>query len=146
MYNHNKAQQSKNPVHISWDILYWCASILWRALLFCDNLQILLRSLLLGRALLIGTLRYLSFATLGTQLNKFDYISPFSILEIYMKFASANWRPVYSELNLSFNFRCLAYAFYVHVLQVYNDCSESITIQNHVNSGYFTLTAIDLKP
>ena len=22
MYNHNKAQQSKNPVHISWDILY----------------------------------------------------------------------------------------------------------------------------
>ena len=27
MYNHNKAQQSKNRVHISWDILYgavWC--------------------------------------------------------------------------------------------------------------------------
>ena len=23
MYNHNKAQQSKNRVHISWDILYW---------------------------------------------------------------------------------------------------------------------------
>ena len=22
MYNHNKAQQSKNRVHISWDILY----------------------------------------------------------------------------------------------------------------------------
>ena len=22
MYNHNKAQQSKNSVHISWDILY----------------------------------------------------------------------------------------------------------------------------
>ena len=22
MYNHNKAQQSKNLVHISWDILY----------------------------------------------------------------------------------------------------------------------------
>ena len=22
MYNHNKAQQSKNHVHISWDILY----------------------------------------------------------------------------------------------------------------------------
>ena len=24
MYNHNKAQQSKNRVHISWDILYVC--------------------------------------------------------------------------------------------------------------------------
>ena len=24
MYNHNKAQQSKNRVHISWDILYQC--------------------------------------------------------------------------------------------------------------------------
>ena len=23
MYNHNKAQQSKNRVHISWDILYF---------------------------------------------------------------------------------------------------------------------------
>ena len=23
MYNHNKAQQNKNRVHISWDILYW---------------------------------------------------------------------------------------------------------------------------
>ena len=23
MYNHNKAQQSKNRVHISWDILYY---------------------------------------------------------------------------------------------------------------------------
>ena len=22
MYNHNKAQQSKNRVHVSWDILY----------------------------------------------------------------------------------------------------------------------------
>ena len=26
MYNHNKAQQSKNRVHISWDILYDCNS------------------------------------------------------------------------------------------------------------------------
>ena len=26
MYNHNKAQQSKNRVHISWDILYTCDS------------------------------------------------------------------------------------------------------------------------
>ena len=25
MYNHNKAQQSKNRVHISWDILYYAA-------------------------------------------------------------------------------------------------------------------------
>ena len=25
MYNQNKAQQSKNCVHISWDILYVCA-------------------------------------------------------------------------------------------------------------------------
>ena len=25
MYNHNKAQQSKNRVHISWDILYHIA-------------------------------------------------------------------------------------------------------------------------
>ena len=25
MYNHNKAQQSKNRVHISWDILYGSA-------------------------------------------------------------------------------------------------------------------------
>ena len=24
MYNHNKAQQSKNRVHICWDILYLC--------------------------------------------------------------------------------------------------------------------------
>ena len=28
MYNHNKAQQSKNRVHISWDILYMRAHIL----------------------------------------------------------------------------------------------------------------------
>ena len=26
MYNHNKAQQSKNRVHISWDILYGSTS------------------------------------------------------------------------------------------------------------------------
>ena len=26
MYNHNKAQQSKNRVHISWDILYHAIS------------------------------------------------------------------------------------------------------------------------
>ena len=26
MYNHNKAQQSKNRVHISWDILYTCVN------------------------------------------------------------------------------------------------------------------------
>ena len=41
--------------------IYWGASILWGALLFCDNLQTLLttlRVLLLGRVLLIGTLRY----------------------------------------------------------------------------------------
>ena len=25
MYNHNKAQQSKNRVHISWDVLYYFA-------------------------------------------------------------------------------------------------------------------------
>ena len=25
MYNHNKAQQSKNRVHISWDIMYMTA-------------------------------------------------------------------------------------------------------------------------
>ena len=33
MYNHNKAQQSKNRVHISWDILYNCSiwlSFLWK--------------------------------------------------------------------------------------------------------------------
>ena len=29
MYNHNKAQQSKNRVHISWDILYIIESIWW---------------------------------------------------------------------------------------------------------------------
>ena len=38
MYNHNKAQQSKNRVHISWDILYfddlqYCMSI---CLVFSD--------------------------------------------------------------------------------------------------------------
>ena len=27
MYNHNKAQQSKNRVHISWDILYYKTDI-----------------------------------------------------------------------------------------------------------------------
>ena len=31
MYNHNKAQQSKNSVHISWDILYINAA-LWAPL------------------------------------------------------------------------------------------------------------------
>ena len=31
MYNHNKAQQSKNRVHISWDILYF-GSKLWNNL------------------------------------------------------------------------------------------------------------------
>ena len=30
MYNHNKAQQSKNRVHISWDILYGVS--IWQAL------------------------------------------------------------------------------------------------------------------
>ena len=28
MYNHNKAQQSKNRVHISWDILYLTSTYL----------------------------------------------------------------------------------------------------------------------
>ena len=27
MYNHNKAQQSKNRVHISWDILYLLVNV-----------------------------------------------------------------------------------------------------------------------
>ena len=37
MYNHTKAQQSKNRVHISWDILY----ILWdmlSTLVFCFDI------------------------------------------------------------------------------------------------------------
>ena len=29
MYNHSKAQQSKNRVHISWDILYWIMFHIW---------------------------------------------------------------------------------------------------------------------
>ena len=29
MYNHNKAQQSKNRVHISWDILYGMYSFIY---------------------------------------------------------------------------------------------------------------------
>ena len=32
MYNHNKAQQSKNRVHISWDILYVQFPTLWQSL------------------------------------------------------------------------------------------------------------------
>ena len=31
MYNHNKAQQSKNRVHISWDILYQSPMFSWVA-------------------------------------------------------------------------------------------------------------------
>ena len=34
MFNHNKAQQSKNRVHISWDILYM---VLW--FMVCGLLQ-----------------------------------------------------------------------------------------------------------
>ena len=30
MYNHNKAQQSKNRVHISWDILYCMTILQWK--------------------------------------------------------------------------------------------------------------------
>ena len=36
MYNHNKAQQSKNRVHISWDILYLNHQVLklaWKLLI-----------------------------------------------------------------------------------------------------------------
>ena len=42
MYNHNKAQQSKNRVHISWDILYVCHSTLkseWNRNQMTDILQ-----------------------------------------------------------------------------------------------------------
>ena len=42
MYNHNKAQQSKNRVHISWDILY---VFLWRQLIKDLLLNSLMRSL-----------------------------------------------------------------------------------------------------
>ena len=31
MYNHNKAQQSKNRVYISWDILYIANGFAWKA-------------------------------------------------------------------------------------------------------------------
>ena len=34
MYNHNKAQQSKNRVHISWDILYVQAQMAEQFLLY----------------------------------------------------------------------------------------------------------------
>ena len=36
MYNHNKAQQSKNRVHISWDTLYVTALQIW-VILFMGN-------------------------------------------------------------------------------------------------------------
>ena len=42
MYNHNKAQQSKNRVHISWDILY---SRHMRMFLFKETVIISLRCL-----------------------------------------------------------------------------------------------------
>ena len=42
MYNHNKAQQSKNRVHISWDILYihaWSGQLLIKVMVvrLCDT-------------------------------------------------------------------------------------------------------------
>ena len=36
MYNHNKAQQSKNRVHISWDILYHCSVWVKSTLILCS--------------------------------------------------------------------------------------------------------------
>ena len=40
MYNHNKAQQSKNRVHISWDILYIYISNRNRFALQSSNLML----------------------------------------------------------------------------------------------------------
>ena len=37
MYNHNKAQQSKNRVHISWDILYVFLALTRRYVMFNWN-------------------------------------------------------------------------------------------------------------
>ena len=37
MYNHNKAQQSKNRVHISWDILYVFLALTHRYVMFNWN-------------------------------------------------------------------------------------------------------------
>ena len=41
MYNHNKAQQSKDRVHISWDILYDCSLAFW----FMSDLELLQRNI-----------------------------------------------------------------------------------------------------
>ena len=47
MYNHNKAQQSKNRVHISWDILYLDK---WQQInLFVDTCKYTLNPYVLGR-------------------------------------------------------------------------------------------------
>ena len=44
MYNHNKAQQSKNRVHISWDIVYLCSFshvlVLWLCMFLAMTKQL----------------------------------------------------------------------------------------------------------
>ena len=45
MYNHNKAQQSKNRVHISWDILYmFNVGICYQKRTRKENIQMLFKS------------------------------------------------------------------------------------------------------
>ena len=50
MYNHNKAQQSKNRVHVSWDILYDARPamlLLFITLLFfCRSLNVITQTTL----------------------------------------------------------------------------------------------------
>ena len=48
MYNHNKAQQSKNRVHISWDILYASLGV---SQLITKRLTMFYRSGLLSKVL-----------------------------------------------------------------------------------------------
>ena len=103
MYNHNKAQQSKNHVHISWDILY--ASLNW-AIIGSDNgLSPVRRQAIIWTndgILLIRTLRT-NFSEIRNEIHSFSF------KKTHFKMSSAKWRLSrlgLNELILDYSRRC----------------------------------------
>ena len=126
MYNHNKAQQSKNRVHISWDILYvyWYPIVL---LMWADTVT----SILLNTGHLIEA----NLGNLGAQ----SHITYPKLLTLYvLKFPEGTKTSIYI-LFLHFvmifaNFICTAYILFqvIHEIRAMST-HERISVNNMAN-------------
>ena len=90
MYNHNKAQQSTNRVHISWDILYliiWCPS----RLEYCFQVDCFLSSVLKqSQVISVADLRYIVsldivILCLHFVFLEFIYMALYGMFTIYVQ-------------------------------------------------------------